>query len=319
MRVSERALCLLACLGLSGGCQASPRRIEIADPRAHWPGGDFAEMVPAVRLPTSLDGMDHITIWLRIPGDGRITVRRASGRLVPTYPPGTEADRVELHEPASWETEHAWSVVDVRGTTIGEDGLQYFHCLQPTGIGGTLAGFEWPRGDVPAERAAADGLAVIAGSRLAGLPEEVREQKAQRLRQLNRCEGCHQPEQVAASRAVERGPRRPTDTAGFYGILDALADSAPLEEHRPRELNGEDAFITVSCGARAATAPGRGAHFRCPDGGVPIARFDLERARAAAQAHALAVCRSRRYLFAHMSDAARVAFAAAFEECGIQR
>jgi len=318
MRSCERVLWVLACVGLSGGCRPSLRRMEVADPQAYWPEGGFAELVPPIRLPTSLDATDHITIWLRIPENGRIGVGGASEHPTLIYPRGTVADRIEMREPAGAATRHDWAVMDVRGTTIGQDGTQVFHCLQPTGAGGALAGFEWRRGDERAEHAAADGLVAIAiGGRLAGAPEHVRAAFGERLRKLNRCAACHEPERAARTRAAERGPRRATDGAGFYGVLDALADAAPLEGHRPRELNGQDPFISVSCGSVVAPKRDADGGFACPDGGLPVARFDLARARAESHPHALAVCRSRRYLFDHMDGAARAAFEAAFTECGI--
>ncbi|HSR98453.1 MAG TPA: hypothetical protein VLM79_15450, partial [Kofleriaceae bacterium] len=101
------------------GCSQPPavERIEIDDPVAHWIDGGFAEMVPAIRLPTTPSGNDRITNWLRIPDGERIGVRGLKdGRIVPTYPGGTIADRIELREPVTGpEGIHAWNVIDVRG------------------------------------------------------------------------------------------------------------------------------------------------------------------------------------------------------------
>jgi hypothetical protein len=124
----------LAC-AIAGCSRPSPLEpIAIADPAAHWPGGGFVEMVPAIRPPTSLAGDDRITTWLRIPDGGAIGVRRLDdGRAVVRYPPGTIADRVELREPVSApDDDHAWRVIDVRGTARRRR-PRAFHCLQPTG------------------------------------------------------------------------------------------------------------------------------------------------------------------------------------------
>jgi len=45
-------------LAVVAACGPSPaiERIEIDDPAAHWIDGGFAEMLPAIRLPTTLDG-----------------------------------------------------------------------------------------------------------------------------------------------------------------------------------------------------------------------------------------------------------------------
>jgi hypothetical protein len=52
-------------------------------------------------------------------------------------------------------------------------------------------------------------------------------------------------------------------------------------------------------------------------GGCPVAHYDVAAALAAGDAHARAVCASRRALFAAMDGAARAAFADAFDVCGI--
>jgi hypothetical protein len=285
-------------------------QVAIAEPAAHWAGGGFAEMVPAIRPPTSLAGDDRITVWLRIPDGATLGVRRlADGRAVVRYPPGAVADRVELREPVAWpDDQHAWRVIDVRGTQLdrGEagDGAEQFHCLIPGGHSGALTGFAWPRGDAGAERAATEGLVALARAADAAgdaaastdLPDLAR------LRRLAHCEACHDHDRPEHTGLAGAGPRRATDAAGFYAILAVLADTAPLETHRPRDPNGDDPFVTV---ARLG-------------GGVPRATLDLRRALAAGAPHALAVCRSRRYLFDHMDAEARRAFAQAFSECDIR-
>jgi hypothetical protein len=95
--------------------------------------------------------------------------------------------------------------------------------------------------------------------------------------------------------------------------------SSPLEQHRPRDLNADDPFVSVHCATLAMTPVQIGSTYSCVDGSVPLARLDLARGLAFGRPHELAVCDSRRYLFDHMDDSARNAFAAAFAECGIHR
>jgi len=272
-----------------------------------------------------MNGDDHLTVWLHVPDGGRIGVARADGRATLVYPAGTIADRVEMREPAGVDGEHAFRVIDVRGTRIAEDG-EYFHCLQPSAAEEPpLVGFEWRRGDDDAERRATDGIAELVRARLTGADDEARRSAAERFRRLNRCASCHDHDRPERTRVSEGGPRRATDRAGFYVVLGVLGDAAPLETHRPRDLNAGDPYVTVSCGASAArldagaSGAATGAAYTCPDGRVPVARFDVARALAAGQRHAVEVCRSRRYLYEHMDGAARDAFAPAFEACALPR
>ena len=294
----------------------APAPVEIADPATHWTADGFAEMVPPIRLPTSTNGHDHITVWLRVPDGAGIRVEHDGDRLTLVYPPGTVADRVEMREPADADDEHAWRVVDVRGTRLG-DGDEYFHTLQPISRGArSLAGFEWVRSDPSAERAATDSLEGLwRGGLLRDARPEWQSREVDRLRRLNRCEECHEHERPERTRRTEGGPRRATDRAGFYVPFSVLRDDAPLEEHRPRDLNADDPFVVVSCGDQAASRVGEA--FRCADDDVPVGHFDLGRALAAGDRHAVAVCRSRRYLHDHMDHQARAAFASAFTSCGL--
>jgi len=262
-------------------CQRAPAvsRVEIPNPRSYWER-EFVEMVPPIRLPTSLSGDDHITVWLRIPPGRQVSVA-PDGAI--TYPAGTIADRVELDEPPS-DGIHRWQVKDVRGTRLEKDG-EWFHCLGPSGV--KVSGFEWRRDDEAAERTATDGLARTVWSG-----------RLDRLRRLNHCQECHQHDQPAIVNRSDGGPRRATDSAGWYVILSVLSDSAPLSTHRPRDLNGDDPFIAI-------------------DSGSPVARIDMARAIASGDTHALAVCRSRRYLHEHMDGRARAAFIRVFAECGL--
>jgi hypothetical protein len=297
--------------------------LSIADPQMHWAGGGFVEMVPPIRLPTSLGGYDHITVWLRVPDGRPVRVEHDGERLTLVYPPGTVADRVEMREPSHIDGAHAWRVTDVRGTRLDDDGRERFHVLQAAARDGlSLAGFEWRRDDPSGVRAANAGLEeLLRRGRLRDVDERKRAQAIDRLLRLNDCQPCHEHDRSERTRYTEGGPRRATDRAGFYVILSVLADAAPLENHRPREANVDDPFVTVSCGEDEASlvTTDTGPRYTCPDDRVPFARMDVARALAAGQPHAGAVCSSRRYLHEHMDDEARAAFAPSFAECGIRR
>src|SRR5262249_35113268 len=119
------------CLAFATGCKPRPavRAIAIEEPTTYWRREGFRQMIPPVRLPTSIDGKDEIAVWIRIPD-------RAKLDLSPSlrYPAGTVVDRVESNDGA---------VSDVRGVRFLDDRSQEFHVLRPRAQG--LAGFSWPR------------------------------------------------------------------------------------------------------------------------------------------------------------------------------
>ena len=86
-------------------------------------------------------------------------------------------------------------------------------------------------------------------------------------------------------------------------------------------MNTSDPFIALECpDGRAPILDENdfGARrYRCPDGKVPVGTLDMRAALARNDAHALAVCASRKYLFERMTDDATRAFADAFAECHI--
>ncbi|HZS37272.1 MAG TPA: hypothetical protein VFF06_10610 [Polyangia bacterium] len=264
--------------------------------------GGFVEMVPPARLPTSVDGGDRIEVWLRIPPRGRVGAHRAGGRWSLDYPPGTVAERRE------WLRER---LIDVRGVRLGEPGRDRFF-VEHAITDGRLEGYEWTRARLDDERAVAAQLAerLRAAGSAAPLVE--------RVRRLGACSGCHERDRAERRDAAALGPRRATDGAGLFQVETVLADEVPIEAHRPRDLNATDRFVRVQCGASAAepTSDANGARgWRCADGGVPIARFDLRAALAGGDPRAESLCRARRYLYDHMSSVARAAFANAFRAC----
>jgi hypothetical protein len=285
---------LLLALIVAACSRHEPTAIRIEDRDRRWPDGDFVEMVTPLEPPTSADGRDRITVWLKIPDDGRIGLARSLH-----YPPGTIADRVEYDGD---------EIVDVRGTRFVEDGPELFHVLRRSGV--ALAGYEWRRGDADLARRATELALAL-----------VDEPEREAFRRNNDCEICHHPDLPPATSGRAARPPRPTDSSGLYQMLAVLSDSAPLDHHRVHEVNVDRPFLHVECplGASPLLRDGGGGrqHFVCAGGGVPIGHVDVERARMAGDARAQAVCRSRRYLMEHMDAVARAAFEPAFRACGL--
>jgi hypothetical protein len=300
-----------------GARRASVVPLSVADPATHWARARFAEMTPPIRLP-SRDGKERISVRLFVPDEGRIGVVRRGARASLVYPPGTIADRVDMRD-----FRDQGSIQDVRGTRFAEGGEEYFHVLRPL-VHGQLDGVEWPRSDVRAWRAATDEML----GRMASThpPGPAATALLSRFELTNDCAGCHahdKPERHQRALAGvdgEPAPNRATDAGGLYAIATVLEDSAPLEQHRPLDMNEGDPYVSVTCddGAVArleVTRRGARRHYACADGSVPRARLDLVRALADGDAHAEAVCASRAYLQEHMDVEARAAFAPAFAEC----
>jgi hypothetical protein len=287
--------CLLTIVAVVIGCSrpAEPTAIRIDDPDQHWRSNGFVEMVTPLEPPTSATGRDRITVWLKLP-EGETIGRGPSLR----YPAGTVADRVEYID---------GRIADVRGTRFIAGGVELFHVVRPDGD--ALAGYEWRRGDADLERRATE----LATARVEPAARE-------RFRRFNDCASCHQHDRPQAMRDDAVDPPRATDSSGLYQMLAVLSDVAPLDHHRPRELNVDKPDLRVDCSDGATPRlhdDGRGArHYVCANHGVPLGHVDIERARQRRDTRALAVCRSRRYLMEHMAPDARVAFAPAFAACG---
>jgi hypothetical protein len=313
-----RPLALVGALAL--GCRGdapakSVVELSIADPARHWVEAGFVELVPAIRPPSTPDERDRITVWIRLPGAARITsAPSAAGGMTLAVPPETVADRVEYITPtgASPDAPATGNVIDVRGTRFVPGGAELFHVLRP-GTGAGLRGFEWPRHDQGASEQATRRL-IDSQRALGASPAQLR-----RLRRLNDCAACHRPDVPAATRVTRDLPRRPTDATGLYSLLAVMRNEAPVEVHRPRDMNADDPFISVVCpGNQPATLDreSNGARrFTCPGGAVPTARLDVTAAIAAGDPHALAVCRSRRMLYERMTEGARRAFSGAMAGC----
>ena len=328
-RVIPRVASLLPVLAVMACSTGEPSRgvvsVAIDDPAQYWEAGGFAAMTPPVRLP-SRDGRERIAVWLRIPDGENLRVERGpAGGVELAYPEGTVADRADMSDGAD-----ARSVGDVRGTRFVGEGRELFHVLRRLDDGSPrLSGVEWARDDAPAAREATDQMATRVAQMEGLSPDEAaRDPELRLFRQQNDCASCHQHEKPERAVRDARGtaggalPNRATDGAGLYVIATVLADGAPLETHRAREMNVEDPFVSVTCGAdgsppRLVRRAGGARRYDCDDGRVPYARYDLPAALASGDDHARAVCRSRAYLFEHMDVGGRAAYAGAFSACGL--
>jgi hypothetical protein len=110
-----------------------------------------------------------------------------------------------------------------------------------------------------------------------------------------------------------------SDARGFFQPIATLQDWMTVRNHRAVDLNANDRFITVYCGnqpTRAKWNANVGAlWYECPQGQAPIGKLNMAAALQARDPHALQVCESRAYLYKHMDEKARAAFASAFSEC----
>jgi hypothetical protein len=313
--------------------------MEIDDPLHYWDAHGFAPMVPSIRLPTTHSADDLIQVWLSVPQDKRIDARylpeQARWSLV--FPPGTRSDRVEyfaisgdssasgapsLWLPGTSGARDQWTVADVRGTEVLPHG-QRFHVLKP--ISGAphapLRGWSWQRGDEAGRVAATERLLQQAADtpRPAGRAA-LDAAGLRQLGRLNHCAHCHNPDRprhLWQDRDVET--RRATDTHGFFVPQAVLSDDCVVANHRPRDLNADDPFVTVRCGDLPATLDRHdGAEqFSCPHGRVPVGHRDVRAGLAAGDAYTRHLCESRRWLHQRMTERARGAFAPAFAVCGI--
>jgi hypothetical protein len=285
----------VACFALGCADESFVRIARDGATVSDWETAGFTELVTPLRPPTTEDGTDRVTVWLRLPSGGQIrTVQSPSGPRL-QMPVGAIAERIELTNDGN-----ASRIEDVRGTEFLAAGEE-FHVL-------VRNGFAWERDDEATQRAVDRELAALVGP-----------SRARRLVAFNRCAACH----VAAREAqvlVGEGPHRPTDASGLYHVQAVLADELPLERNRPVDANVGDPHFRARCPAgadpelRAAANGGR--HLECPGGQVVWGRYALADALAAGAPHAAAVCASRRFLFDHMDDEGRQAFSSAFAVCG---
>lgn len=280
--------------------------------------GTRIELVPPIQLPTGRSPATRIRVLLSLPAGGTIDVidpSAAEPEMV--FPDGTVFDRVDEAREGS-----RWRITDVRGTTLGPHG-QRFHLLRPDAPahGTTLWGYSWPaeRSDLDSFAHSAIAEAIEAGRGLAdprrGPPV------AAGLRERSDCMRCHQPwrPDTTAAALVHRG----TDRAGLHVPRTIFSETAPLERYRPHDPNEPSEALTVTCSSGQASeefVAGRrdvaGARrWACSDGESPFAHFDVRAALHLGDAHAEAVCATRRALYARMTPRAQATFAAGFEAC----
>lgn len=255
------------------GC-AAPGLLALEDPRDLAARG-AVRLVPAVPLPSAVAGADTVEVWVTLPDGGLLeTEALADGRPALRFPAGSSADRVE------WRGEGpARRIVDVRGTTLGEDGARTHHVYQPVrrDPDAALVGVEWPAGDEAASAEALDRFVAAVRPRR---PDPDAWERPYRGK--HGCDGCHTRE------------RPPNPTPGAYGLVNRGTDgqgwftpSTLLADHVPGEAYG---------------APAHPDHpfLRRSDGAVPTWSLDLPAALAAGDPLAEAHCASIGWIADHL-------------------
>lgn len=285
--------------------------LSLPNDQSYWQKAGYAKMVGPLHLPTNAEQTDVIQVWLKLPEGAKVSAQRIfdsrESRFTLVYPAGTIASRVEFQSDGA-------SVGDVRGARIDQDGKTIFHVYEPSPLAspGEIVGYEWPRQDDAADAAAGQRLAHLYFPR-------GDEPRLPGFLKHNRCLGCHQ--ENAPSPAVITSPLQyQSDSRGFLQTPSVLSDEITVRNHREWDLNADDRFVTVTCSGQPVKAVTRAGMrgYACPNGVAPMGRLDVAAALAAGEQHAKDLCASRRYLFDHMDDGARAAFAPAFTECGIR-
>jgi hypothetical protein len=296
----------------------SMRAVQIPNDVSYWEKSGFVEMVPPVRLPTDKVNDNAIQVWVKLPAGGTITGTwlEPQHRFSLKFPAGTIADRVEIYKHEAKAMLVVRDIEDVRGARIDSDGHSIFHVYEPVpgGDAGWLKGYEWRRTDNEGDRLAGEALIKLY---YLGHGQDA-EAEIQGFRRTNQCGACHQPDRPAPKVAA-RPMLHASDSHGFYQPLAVLEDSMTVRTHRKWDLNADDPFVSVWCGAQkvAAITDGDSRGYKCPDEAAAVGRLDLRAALAAKDVHALQVCKARRYLFDHMDRTAREAYRPSFEECSI--
>src|SRR5437868_6597366 len=82
----------------------------------------------------------------------------------------------------------------------------------------------------------------------------------------NHCGGCHLINAPAPS-VTQTRPSFSSDSHGFFQPMTVLDDSMVIRSHRRWDLNADDPFVTVLCGAQPvrATTNGDSRGYSCPD------------------------------------------------------
>jgi hypothetical protein len=284
-------------IALLAGC-AEPALLTRADPVSAWVREGWVQLVPSSHLPSGEAGRDATEVWVFLPDGAELrTERSADGRVGLVFPPGSAADRVE------WRGEGVERrVVDVRGTSILDDGARWHHVYQPIRRDphAALVGVAWPAGDPVASAVALDQLVA-----------EVRPHRPdpdaweRQYRSKHGCDGCHLADRLPNERPGEHGlVNRGTDAQGWFTPSTVLATAVPAEAYGAWHGDRTDPHATPSC------AEGR-EHARCDDGTVPTWTLDLPTALAEGSAHAAAHCASVAWIADHLApdDPSRVGLA----------
>lgn len=319
--VSLAALLLSTSSSAFGAQNIHIHPVQIPNTPDYWRDAGFVDMVGPVRLPTDNSVGEHIAVWLRIPNDEKITVRWLPGqrRYTLKFPTGTIADRVDSSKDEHDAMQVIHGVADVRGARIGADGAVWFHDYEP--IPGEpirwLKGYEWLRSGPVGDNLAADKLIKLF---YLGAPARAHKAMAQ-FRRLNQCGACHQVNRPVPTTATRAGFSLPeTDADGFYQPITVLTDTMTLVNIRPWDLNAGDPYITVWCGGKKAQLTTKDHSYRrytCPNHLVPTGKLAIVSALKHNDPHALKVCAARKYLYEHMTESGRMAFAKGFAECSI--
>lgn len=308
------AVLLVAALGACRSAAPPPgvSELRIDDPLDYHAREGFVQLTPPAHLPSSSPQRDQVEIWVKLPEAATLEVAfEHADRPTLEFPPGTAAERVEW-----FGTGDERRIVDIRGTIIEPGGAQTFYVYRPTAPDprAPLFGLAWARGDQAVQRAATEYLV----AKVAALPPVVDMAEPRRaaildgVRARNACAGCHglaRPENEVPRQhgLVDRG----TDRSGLVTPQTVLWDEVPLEVYGAHDRSWEDPAIEVRCAGTPVTGPGR----RCPDGSIARGRLRWEATDPEARALQSAVCESRLWLAAHMTQNARADIAAALGPC----
>ncbi len=300
-------------------CKPSPpdgvRDVQIEQPGGYHVREGFVRLEPPMHLPTSAPAIDQVEIWIKLPAGGEIELKGA--RTDPpqlAFPPGTIADRVEFVDTGANRR-----IVDIRGTTLREDGTQDFHAYRPAGTtpSAPLVGVQWSRDDEALQGPATDHFLarLAAAPPLAQLAEDRRARVLEDIRGKNRCRECHAPARPDNATLDQHGlVNRGTDASGLFTPVTLLSDEGLLEGYGVDDRSTSDPAIALSCGDRPATPAEIGAR-RCEEG-IPM-RGALNWAVLWAEdpARAARICEGRQLLWDRLSATARDHFAGALRPC----
>ncbi len=279
--------------------------------RKVWMDEGYFEIVPPIRMPASLNGRSRIEDWIKIPEGTKLSAKYLDGqkRWTLVYPKGTIVDRLEMPDGVH--------IADVRGTELAGDGVEYFHVYRRHYD--ILRGYIWKRDD-PVQQEEATRVLLAHAVDFENLPPR----ELDIMKANNACGPCHVHEREVDT-TIRNRPNRGTDSAGFFMPDTTLSDRAPLEVHRPREMNVDDQYIKFHCFADDGndepvvwvSRPDKTMWPKCANETVPIGVVDVAAGLQTKEIHVTRLCTSRKALYDRMDDAARKAFADSFKVCGI--